>query len=218
MKQLSWFKFRLRIRIKSLDFMSISERQIEERKMRQDRILIGALKVFKANGLEGATMDEIATASGFGKATLYYYFKSKEEVFSSILENGWKDIWESLEPIIAEQDTPRKTFVNVLIKIAENAQNRPGLFEFLFNVPKAITLDKQPWKDYQHRLYAVIQGLLEDGIKKGEFPQVNPQLMFKALGGLFMGLVFMGDREEPVTDKEVENLLNELITDPNISN
>ena len=113
--------------------MSISERQIEERKMRQDRILIGALKVFKANGLEGATMDEIATASGFGKATLYYYFKSKEEVFSSILENGWKDIWESLEPIIAEQDTPRKTFVNVLIKIAENAQNRPGLFEFLFN-------------------------------------------------------------------------------------
>ncbi len=218
MKQLSWFKFRLKIRIKSLDFMSISERQIEERKMRQDRILIGALKVFKTNGLEGATMDEIATASGFGKATLYYYFKSKEEVFSSILENGWKDIWESLEPIIAEQDTPRKTFVNVLIKIAENAQNRPGLFEFLFNVPKAITLDKQPWKDYQHRLYAVIQGLLEDGIKKGEFPQVNPQLMFKALGGLFMGLVFMGDREEPVTDKEVENLLNELITDPNISN
>jgi len=106
----------------------------------------------------------------------------------------------------------------VLIKIAENAQNRPGLFEFLFNVPKTITLDKQPWKDYQLRLYAVIQGLLEDGIKKGEFPQVNPQLMFKALGGLFMGLVFMGDRKEPVTDKEVENLLNELITDPNIGN
>tara|TARA_B100000214_G_scaffold363404_1_gene328869 strand:+ start:1380 stop:1976 length:597 start_codon:yes stop_codon:yes gene_type:complete len=198
--------------------MSISERQIEERKMRQERILTGALQVFKASGLDGATMDEIANASGFGKATLYYYFKSKEEVFSAILENGWQEIWESLEPIIAEQGPPRKTFVNVLIKIAENAQNRPGLFEFLFNVPKTITLDKQPWKDYQLRLYAVIQGLLEDGIKKGEFPQVNPQLMFKALGGLFMGLVFMGDRKEPVTDKEVENLLNELITDPNIGN
>ena len=30
--------------------------------------------------------------------------------------------------------------------------------------------------------------------------------MFRALGGLFMGLVFMGDREEPVTDKDVEKL------------
>ena len=60
--------------------------------------------------------------------------------------------------------------------------------------------------------------MLEEGIEKGEFPKVDPQLMFKALGGLFMGLVFMGDREDPVTDKEVENLLNELITDPNINN
>ena len=186
--------------------------------MRQDRILDGALNVFKSKGLEGATMDEIANASGFGKGTLYYYFKSKEEVFSAILVEGWHNIWESLEPVMAEDNSPRKTFVNVLIKIAENAQERPGLFEFLFNVPKAIKVDDQPWKDYQLRLYTVIQGLLEDGVKQGEFPKVNPQLMFKALGGLFMGLVFMGDREEPVTDKEVENLLNELITDPNLNN
>ena len=198
--------------------MSISERQLEERKMRQDRILEGALSVFKKKGLDGATMDQIANASGFGKATLYYYFKSKEEVFSAILVDGWQNIWESLEPVIAEQGSPRKIFVNVLIKIAENAQNRPGLFEFLFNVPKAIKLDEQPWKDYQHKLYAIIQGLLEDGVKQGEFPKVDPQLMFKALGGLFMGLVFMGDRKEPVTDKDVESLLNELITSPNLNN
>ncbi|MAV96784.1 MAG: hypothetical protein CMG06_06555 [Candidatus Marinimicrobia bacterium] len=196
--------------------MVISERKLEERKMRQNRILEGALSVFKEKGLDGATMDEIANTSGFGKATLYYYFKSKEEVFSAILVDGWQNIWESLEPVIAEQDSPRKTFVNVLIKIAENAQNRPGLFEFLFNVPKTITLDDQPWKDYQHRLYAILQGLLEDGVKKGEFPKVNPKLMFKALGGLFMGLVFMGNRDEPVSEKEVESLLNELITEPNI--
>ena len=195
--------------------MTISNRQLEERKGRQDRILSGALNVFKEKGLEGATMDEIANASGFGKATLYYYFKSKEDVFSAILVEGWEKIWESLEPIIAENSSPRKTFVNVLIKIAENAQNRPGLFEFLFNVPKAIKIDNQPWKEYQHRLYSVIKGILEDGIEKGEFPQVDPQLMFKALGGLFMGLVFMGNREEPVTDKDVEKLLNELIIEPN---
>ena len=195
--------------------MTISNRQLEERKGRQDRILSGALNVFKEKGLEGATMDEIANASGFGKATLYYYFKSKEDVFSAILVEGWEKIWESLEPIIADNSSPRKTFVNVLIKIAENAQNRPGLFEFLFNVPKAIKIDNQPWKEYQHRLYSVIKGLLEDGIEKGEFPQVDSQLMFKALGGLFMGLVFMGNREEPVTDKDVEKLLNELIIEPN---
>ena len=197
--------------------MSPSERQIEEREARKQRILRGALEVFKSNGLEGATMDQIAQQSGFGKATLYYYFKSKEDVFSAILEDGWENIWESLEPIIADDDGARNSFIKLLIKIAEIAQSRPGLFEFLFNAPKTIKLEKQPWKEYQHRLYGVIQGLLEDGVKAGEFPKINPELMFKALGGLFMGLVFMGDKKEPVSEKDVEKLLNQLITDPNYS-
>ena len=38
--------------------------------------------------------------------------------------------------------------------------------------------------------------------------------MFKALGGLFMGLVFMGSKDKPVSEKDVEKLLNQLITDP----
>ena len=42
-----------------------------------------------------------------------------------------------------------------MIKIAEIAQDRPGLFEFLFNAPKTIKLEKQPWKEYQHRLYGI---------------------------------------------------------------
>ena len=194
--------------------MSPSNRQLEERQMRKDRILNGALSVFKAKGLDGATMDEIASNSGFGKATLYYYFKSKEDVLSAILEDGWIKIWESIEPVFGGTDSPRKTFVNLLIKIAEYAKNRPGLFEFLFNAPKAVKLEEQPWKEYQHRLYGVIQGLLEDGIKAGEFPEINPKLLFKALGGLFMGLVFMGNKNEPVTESDVEKLLNKLITDP----
>ena len=197
--------------------MAPSERQNEEREARKQRILKGALEVFNASSLEGATMDQIAQNSGFGKATLYYYFKSKEDVFSAILEDGWENIWESLEPIIADEGSPRNSFIKLLMKIAEIAQERPDLFEFLFNAPKTIKIDNQPWKEYQYRLYGVIQGLIEDGVKEGEFPKINPELMFKALGGLFMGLVFMGDKKEPVSEKDVEKLLNQLITDPNYS-
>ena len=194
--------------------MSISQRQLEERQMRQERILTGALEVFKSKGLDGATMDEIAAQSGFGKATLYYYFHSKEEVFAAILEDGWEKLWISLEPVISGEEGPRKTFINVLLKIAENARNRPGLYEFLFNAPKAIHFEEQPWKKFQGRMYGTIQGLLEDGVKAREFPNINPELLFKAMGGLFMGLVLMGDRKEPVSEKDVEDLLNQLITNP----
>tara|TARA_B100000959_G_scaffold61819_1_gene65107 strand:- start:488 stop:1084 length:597 start_codon:yes stop_codon:yes gene_type:complete len=194
--------------------LTISQRQLEERKMRQERILTGALEVFKSKGFDGATMDEIAQKSDFGKATLYYYFHSKEEVFAAILEDGWQKLWASLELVIAGNDSPRQTFINVLLKIAENARNRPGLYEFLFNAPKVITFEEQPWKRYQERMYGTIQGLLEDGVKSGEFPNIKPQLLFKAMGGLFMGLVLMGDRKKQVSEKDIEELLNQLIMNP----
>ena len=194
--------------------MAVSKRQLEERKMRQERILDGALEVFKSEGLDGATMDEIASRSGFGKATLYYYFDSKEEVFTAILENGWQNLWSSLETVIAGQYGPRQTFINVLLKIAENVRKRPGLFEFLFNAPKVIHFEEQPWRPFQNRMYGSLKGLLEDGVNAGEFPTIDPQLLFKALGGLFMGLVLMGDRNKLVSQKDVEKLLNQLITDP----
>ena len=194
--------------------MSVSKRQLEEREMRKERILTGALEVFKSKGLEGATMDEIAAESGFGKATLYYYFNSKEEVFAAILTNGWLNLWSSLESVIADHNGPRQVFINVLLKIAENVRNRPGLYEFLFNAPKVVHFEEQPWRIYQDRMYGTLQGLLEDGVQAGEFPKIDPQLLFKALGGLFMGLVLMGGRTEPVSQKDVEELLIQLITDP----
>tara|TARA_B100000965_G_scaffold91141_1_gene74252 strand:+ start:237 stop:830 length:594 start_codon:yes stop_codon:yes gene_type:complete len=191
--------------------MNLSDRKLKERKVRQDLILDGALQVFKSKGIEGSTMDEIALEAGFGKATLYYYFKSKEEVFSAILTNGWKVLWDNLEPVISEDNkSPRDTFVNILLCISDNVRSRPGLYEFLFNAPKKINFDSQDWRPYQERIYSVISTLLEEGIKLGEFPKSKPEVLFKALGGLFMGLVLMG-KDKPVSKKDIEQLLNDLI-------
>ena len=191
--------------------MNLSDRKLKERKVRQDLILDGALQVFKSKGIEGSTMDEIALEAGFGKATLYYYFKSKEEVFSAILTNGWKILWNNLEPVISEDNkSPRDTFVNILLCISDNVRSRPGLYEFLFNAPKKINFDSQDWRPYQERIYSVISTLLEEGIKLGEFPKSKPEVLFKALGGLFMGLVLMG-KDKPVSKKDIEQLLNDLI-------
>ena len=51
-------------------------RKEEERQLRKERIITGALDVFKKSGVDNATMTDIAKESGFGTATLYYYFPS----------------------------------------------------------------------------------------------------------------------------------------------
>ena len=111
--------------------MNLSDRKLKERKLRQELILKGALEVFKSKGIEGSTMDEIALESGFGKATLYYYFKSKEEVFAAILTIGWQNLWTDLEPIISEDNkSPRDTFINILLCISDNVRTPQDYMSF----------------------------------------------------------------------------------------
>ena len=42
----------------------LSKRQLEERKIRQERILSSALEVFRSKGIDGTTMDLIAENGG----------------------------------------------------------------------------------------------------------------------------------------------------------
>ena len=87
----------------------------------------------------------------------------------------------------------------------------------MFNAPKTISHienQDQEWRSYQSQLYSILKGLLEDGIAKGEFPKLDPNLMFKAIGGLFVGLIFMGEKNKDVSTRDIEKLLNNLITEP----
>jgi len=50
------------------------------------RILEAAVREFSENGLAGARTEQIAAAAGVNKALLYYYFDSKENLYSAAIE------------------------------------------------------------------------------------------------------------------------------------
>lgn len=55
---------------------------------RRRGIVDAAWALFKANGFERTTMSEISERVGGSKATLYSYFKSKEELFAAAMEQA----------------------------------------------------------------------------------------------------------------------------------
>ena len=57
----------------------------ESAKWRQ--ILDGARRVFLADGFDGASMNEVARASGVSKGTLYVYFTNKEDLFAALIRD-----------------------------------------------------------------------------------------------------------------------------------
>ena len=192
----------------------ISDRKKEERVLRKKRIILGALKVFNNHGIEKTTMDEIAHESGFGKATLYYYFSSKDDIFVEIMEYGWRMLWEGIETKIIEEVGPRKKFMGIVKKMGQTVTSNKVLYGFLFTAPNYIQeSQKQSWKTYQERLYAILQSIIEEGIKKKEFVDMNPGLLMKAIGGLFHQLLISND--EVLKEDEFELMLKNFLK-PNV--
>jgi AcrR family transcriptional regulator len=60
----------------------------ETREKVRRRLLETAAEHFAEQGLQGAQVDAIAAAAGFGKGTVYNYFASKEALFAEVLAEG----------------------------------------------------------------------------------------------------------------------------------
>ncbi|KMT22747.1 TetR/AcrR family transcriptional regulator [Clostridium cylindrosporum] len=69
-------------------------------------IFDAAIKSFSKKGYHKSTMDEIAEAAGVAKGTLYYHFKSKEDIFKFIIDEGIKMIKEELYDKTKHLDDP----------------------------------------------------------------------------------------------------------------
>lgn len=56
----------------------------EWRRQRRERLIEAARRIFAAQGYERTSMDEIASAAGAGKPTLYRYFANKDALFEAV--------------------------------------------------------------------------------------------------------------------------------------
>ncbi len=91
---------------------------LREKKRRETlkRIAETGLRLFLANGYEATTLDAIAEAAGVSRRTIFYYFKSKEEILLAY-QSG---IGEMIRAAVLQESTdqaPLDAVLNALIKL-----------------------------------------------------------------------------------------------------
>jgi AcrR family transcriptional regulator len=65
-----------------------------------------ALACFARKGYHNTTMDDIVAESGLSKGTLYWYFKSKDDLFLSLVKSFFLDMRQDFENILEQPTTP----------------------------------------------------------------------------------------------------------------
>lgn len=75
----------------------------KQKEIRRD-LIRAAVELFKQKGLSSATMKEISTKAGYGAATIYNYFPSKDKIFFAYFEEKQSELRDTLDEI-SEFDT-----------------------------------------------------------------------------------------------------------------
>lgn len=74
-------------------------------------ILQAAERIFAGAGLAGARTDAIAAAAGVNKALLYYYFKSKDGLYTAVLEDRMKEFHRRGLEVLTRGGSARSTLL-----------------------------------------------------------------------------------------------------------
>jgi TetR/AcrR family transcriptional regulator len=101
------------------------------RKDTEAEILRAATKVFLKKGFHGARTQEIADAAGINKALLHYYFKTKEQLFSRILEDALRTIMRQLHGLLASEGDIRDILRRVIDSYLDHLHRNSALAKFL---------------------------------------------------------------------------------------
>jgi AcrR family transcriptional regulator len=142
----------------------------------KQQILDAARGLFQKWGLLKTTMEDIAKAARKGKSTLYYYFKSKDEIFEDIVNEELNTII-MLSRVAMERQTSAEGKLSAywLCTITEATQRR-AVYDAVFgensNVETTIATLRGKHDDLE---LAVISKVLEDGVRSGELRLLNDQ-------------------------------------------
>jgi AcrR family transcriptional regulator len=71
----------------------------------QHQILETAKKLFHVHGLQKVTMDDVAKAIGKGRSSLYYYYKSKDEIFDAVINIEIREMLDAMTTAVAKAVT-----------------------------------------------------------------------------------------------------------------
>src|SRR5579884_4018953 len=160
--------------------------------IRKNQILDAATSVFARLGFEHARMDDIVEAAGLSKGTLYWYFKSKEEIITAILHRLFVTDIEQLRGLLDVEATVSQRLLLLthyrITGLKHIAHLIPILIEFYAitgredRVRHFISAD---FRDFR----TLLVDLIQQGIDTGEFRPVSTIETAVTISAIYEGLM-----------------------------
>ncbi|RMH05511.1 MAG: TetR/AcrR family transcriptional regulator [Nitrospirae bacterium] len=173
-----------------------TQRKRREYEARRRDILEAAERQFSRHGFFKTSMAEIASAAQFALGTVYRFFRSKEEIYISIVEAKSEELAALLDTQIAMARTASEklaTFIRVKLEYADRNRDFFRIYVsewsgFEWTIKSAF--GERIWRLYVRQV-EFVAGLIQEGIRRKEFRKVDPMDAAFALQGMLNSTMYV---------------------------
>ncbi len=156
------------------------------RESSRNEILDAALELFATNGFHATSISQIAEKAGISKGLMYNYFKSKDDLLRTIIDDGFQKLGELMAVVNTETD-PRKALEKIIRLSLQNLKNNPEYWKLYMSIVLQSTSQKDVKKHIASFRDSAVMGLSELLKAMG---QKDYYLKAFALGSQLDGLAF----------------------------
>jgi AcrR family transcriptional regulator len=178
----------------------------------REEILMAAQKVFAAKGFFSTTMSDIAGEAEFGTGTLYKYFKSKEELYFTLIDEKTEEINRLVRAELSQETSAAERIKTALKLQFEFFERNRDFFRIYISERSRFewTVKNELGKGLHEKMIAYINILgqvMRQGIEEGRFRPLDPMDLAHALVGIVNSFIF-----EWMTSHESYPLISKLDT------
>jgi len=195
--------------------MGISERKEREREEMQQLILGAAHRLFLENGYDKTSIRAIADAIEYSPATIYLYFKDKNEIFFELHAKAFQALREAFTPVFNIRD-PFAQLVELGHLYLQWAIENPDLYDlcFLMEAPmEALACREESWREGQSA-FDLLRNVVGNCIEAGYFREHDLDTAALTIWSYIHGLVviYLKKRMVVFEDQREEERMRESYT------
>jgi len=169
-----------------------------------------AQSIFARFGLFKTTVDEIAKTARMGKSSIYYYFKSKEDIFKAVLEKELASLKEKITTAIAKAKSPQEKLRKFIITRMKYIKELANIYAALKDeYLRHYAFIQKLRENYDKEEIDTIKNILQEGIKQKVFFIKNLELTSFAISTAIKGLEY--DWTIRIGEKELEKNIDSLL-------
>ena len=179
--------------------MGTAHRKVRERRARRQAIQLAAVRVFAEKGFSRATMEDIARQAEVSVGTIYLYYRSKEDLYVSLVFESMQRMSEAIEKIMASALRPDRQLKRVWDYFYNYHARYPQSYRVLvFLQQPGLTSGISP-KTLQEinvrsaRNFSLVSHIVAAAIAKGIYRPHAPREVVDLLWSLFLGLVHLSE-------------------------